>query len=314
MKSTLKNLIAILSTGYIFLYFSEHLFWARVRPDDSLLNWLTTWLAYSLSAYVFLRLVSYFRVRNIWALFLAGAVFGWLTEGVIVQTTYESLPLSISFTGLAWHALITVWLGWYALRKALLSSSMRTTVKLAALIGLGYGLWAINWWLEPDGGVATLREFAMYSFTITTLVILAYRLANWSLFTPIRWNKWITVAVASLFGFAFVFGAIPAVPISVLILPLLLGLCYWGLRLNRTSEPEESLLDSLTGPIPIRNLLALFVLPLTSTLVYALALSFNLKLQTNWLVYIITTPLGFFLFGYSLFKIWRRSKLNQPAA
>ena len=208
----LKNLTAILSTGYIFLYFSEHLFWARVRPDDSLLNWLTTWLAYSLSAYVFLRLVSYFRVRNIWALFLAGAVFGWLTEGVIVQTTYESLPLSISFTGLAWHALITVWLGWYAVRKALLSSSMRTTVKLAALIGLGYGLWAINWWLEPDGGVATLREFAMYSFTITTLVILAYRLANWSLFTPIRWNKWVTVAVACPVRIRFCFRCHPCRP------------------------------------------------------------------------------------------------------
>ncbi len=276
------------------MYFSEHLFWARVRPDDSLINWLSTWVAYSLSAYIFLRVVSYFRVRNIWALFLAGAVFGWLTEGVIVQTTYESLPLSVSFTGLAWHALISVCIGWYLVRKTLFSHNIWAAMKLAGLIGLGYGLWAINWWLEPDGGVATLPEFALFSFTITALVILAYGLANWSLSTPIRWNKWVDRGIAVLFLAYFLFVAVPAVPIAIVVLPILLGMAYWGLRLNRLVEPEGSLLDEALSPIQVNNLLALFALPLTGTLIYALALALNLKLQTNWLVYIITTPAGIF--------------------
>jgi hypothetical protein len=56
----IKNLLQVLSTGYIFVYFSEHLFWARLCPDDSLM--------------------------------------GWLAEKLVVQTAYEMLPLSISFT------------------------------------------------------------------------------------------------------------------------------------------------------------------------------------------------------------------------
>src|SRR4030095_14345516 len=140
----LKNTVQVLATGYIFVYFSEHLFWARVRPDASLGGWFGAWVAYSLMAYVFLILISHFRVRNIWALFLAGAAFGWIDEGIVVQTAYEMLPLSISFTGLAWHALITVWIGWYAMRKSLLFSATWSMLRLAITIGVFYSLWAIN--------------------------------------------------------------------------------------------------------------------------------------------------------------------------
>ena len=114
-----KRLLSVLACGYILMFYSEHLFWAHVRASDTLFDYLETWLLYSFLAFAFLNLIDHFRVQNIWALFLCGAVFGWLVEGVIVQTTYESLPLSISFTGLAWHALISVWVGWYAVRKAI---------------------------------------------------------------------------------------------------------------------------------------------------------------------------------------------------
>ena len=103
-----KQILGVLATGYILFYYSELVFWARAKPTDSLPNWISTWLAYSLLAFVFLAIVARFRVHTIWALFLAGAVFGWMTEGIVVQTTYEDLPLSLSFTGLAWHALISI--------------------------------------------------------------------------------------------------------------------------------------------------------------------------------------------------------------
>ena len=130
-----KNIVQVFATGYIFVYFSEHLFWARVRPDDSFGGWLGAWIAYSFMAFVFLVLVSHFRVKNIWALVRAGAAFGWIAEGVVVQTTYEMLPLSISFTGLAWHALLTVWLGWYAIRKSLRALEPLSALKLSAALG-----------------------------------------------------------------------------------------------------------------------------------------------------------------------------------
>ena len=115
----MRRLVVTLAAGYILVFYSESMFWARYRPgEDSVASYLVTWIVYSLSAFVFLSLVSLLRVRNIWALFLCGALFGWLTEGVIVQTMYDDFPLNISFTGLAWHALISIWVGWYGYCKS----------------------------------------------------------------------------------------------------------------------------------------------------------------------------------------------------
>ena len=304
MKS-LKNTLLVLSTGYIFVFFSENLFWARIRPDDSLKNWLSAWIAYSLMSFVYLHLVSYFRVRNIWALFLTGAIFGWLAEGVIVHTAYDQLPLSISFTGLSWHALITIMVGWYAVRKSLTSSNPFFTMKLATAIGLCYGLWATFWWLEPDGGVASLPLFSRYSLTITFLFILSCWLANWSSSERFLPNRRVTMLIYSLFVLYFLFITVPAAPIAIGILPVLLGLAYSGLFRNRMRDDREgSYIDDLQGPIPVWKYLGLLTLPMSAILVYSLAMSMRLSLHFNAVLYIITTPLGFIFFCISLYKTW----------
>jgi len=302
---TFKNILLVLSTGYIFVFFSEHLFWARIRPEDTLKNWFSAWIAYSLLAYIFLVLITHFRIKNIWSLFLAGAAFGWMGEGIIVQTTYEMLPLSISFTGLAWHALITIWVGWYTIQKAFLSSASFSTLKLAAIIGSCSALWAITWWLEPDGGVSSLTEYATFSFVTATLVIIAYRLANWSSSAPFAPNRWVTFFISTLFALYFLLVAVPAMPVAIVILPILLGLVYLGLQRNRKIEDQGSYLDHFNVHIPFWKFLSLLTIPITGVGIYALAMSLNLQWHTNWILYLITTPLGFILFGMSLFKIWR---------
>ena len=306
---TLKNFALVLATGYIFVYFSEHLFWARVRPEDSLPEWIGAWIAYSLMAFVFLHLVTYFRIVEKWSLFLAAAAFGWLAEGIVVQTTYESLPLSISFTGLAWHALITIWIGWYAVRRALLAPASSRTFGLFAVIGACYGLWAIAWWLEPDGGVATLAEFSTFILTITALVALAYGLANWGATEPFTPNRWLTRVIYALVLLYFAFVTIPATPIAIIILPILLALVYYGLRRHRPVDQSDSLLTTLAGRVPPLNYLAFFLLPLTAIAVYAVALTINLQWHTNWILYLVATPLGFVLFAVSLLK--KRQSANR---
>jgi hypothetical protein len=236
---------------------------------------------------------------------LAGAAFGWLAEGIVVQTTYESLPFSISWTGLAWHALITIWVGWYALRQRLTSDTLFGTLKLAVGIGACYGLWSIAWWLEPDGGVATLGEFSTFVLATSILVIVAYWLANWSAseaFTP---NRWVTRIVYGMFILYFLFIAIPAVPIAAIVLPVLLGLVYFGLQRNRKIERNDSLLVTRTGTGNPLNYLSLFAIPFTAILIYAIALTLKLQLEILWIFYLITTPLGFIFFVMSLFKIQR---------
>ncbi len=306
----LKSVLLTLSTGYILMYFSEHLFWSRIRPGDSITGWFATWIAYSLMAFIFLVLVSYFRVKTLWSLFLAGAIFGWIGEGIVVQTAYEMLPLSISFTGLAWHALIAVWVGWYAFQKSLLSSNPRSILKLSIGVGFCYGLWAINWWLEPDGGVSSVSEFAAFSFITTLLVILAYRLANWSSSASLILNRWIIIFISSIFLLYFCFVTIPAVSVAAIILPLLFGITFLALFQNRINESEGSFLDMYGERIPFLRYLSLFVLPATGVLFYALAVTLNLRWHTGWILYLITTPLGFLLFGVSLYKIRQRKSVS----
>jgi hypothetical protein len=301
-----KNLVLVLATGYIFVYYSEFLFWSRPRPGDSLAGWAGAWLAYSLLAFVFLTILGYFRVHSQWAIFLAGAVFGWLAEGVVVQTAYEMLPLSISFTGLAWHALITVWVGWYAVQASLHSPNRFAALKLSALIGLGAGLWAVSWWSEPDGGVTSLAGYAAFTFVTALLAVLAYALAAWSAAEPFAPNRWIVLVVAGLFVAYFILVAVPAAPLAVVILPLLLGLAFFGLWRSRRKETGPTLLERFAAPLPLWSYAGLLALPLASVAVYALALSLDLRWQTNWVLYLVATPLGFIIFGLSLYKTVRK--------
>ena len=117
MRRWTQKIVVVLATGYILFFYSERMFWSFLRPGDKTADLLLTWIVYSMLAWVFLLLVRQCRIAAFPALFLAGAVFGWLAEGVVVDTLYGNadnpFPASISFTGLAWHALISVGVGWY---------------------------------------------------------------------------------------------------------------------------------------------------------------------------------------------------------
>jgi hypothetical protein len=301
-----KHLTGILATGYMLMFYSELVFWAHVRPADSLSNWIQTWLAYSLLGFVFLSMLIHFHIRSKWALFLAGSVFGWLTEGVIVQTAYESLPLSISFTGLAWHALISVWVGWYAMRRAL-HTSLRRSLLLTATVGLFYGLWAIAWWIEPDGALTSPIDFAQFAFISTLLLILATWLADRTQAPAWTPSRPVEIIVAALFVLYFIFITVPAAPLALIILPLLLAIVYFALRRSKRFETQEELFSVSSVSVPLGRYLCLLLIPASAAAFYTAAYALSLRWQTNWLVYLVTTPLGFILFGVSLVKVWRQS-------
>ena len=299
-----KQLLGVLATGYILFYYSELVFWARVKPTDNLSEWAGTWLAYSLLAFVFLAVVARFRVHTVWALFLAGAVFGWMTEGIVVQTAYEDLPLSLSFTGLAWHALISVWVGWYAVRRALFSG-LKATLLVSAIIGLAYGLWAISWWVEPGEIPASALEFAQYAILSTLLLVFACWLYDRTIprfFAP---NRFVVIAAGILFLLYFAFIAVPAAPLASVLLPVLFLLIYLALRRNSKRETREPLHQCFSRTDQVWRYLGLLLLPVTAALVYAAAYYLGVRWYTNWLLYLITTPAGFILFFVSLIKVWR---------
>ena len=86
------NLVCALATGYILFAFSERMFWTVWRPGDRLAELIITWLAYSVAAYLFLAAVSSFRANDVWSVFLAGALYGWIVEGGLIHTLYGTEP------------------------------------------------------------------------------------------------------------------------------------------------------------------------------------------------------------------------------
>jgi len=204
------------------MYFSELAFWAKYdRVGMTPLECLSTWGVYSMLAFIFLAVVHRFRVRSVWALFLAGALYGWLGEGVFVQTMYDDFPINLSWTGLAWHALISVLVGWYLVRKVLLESKYVKTLALSGSIGFLYGFWAIFWWIE-NNAMTPLGEFSLYVLITTVLLILSYGVYDKIqpfTFKVTQVEIWFTVFIIALYFIFITYQANPFAPI--MLFPLL---------------------------------------------------------------------------------------------
>lgn len=307
VKAFLQRAVVSLCSGYIIVYFGEFVFWATPDRDGmDAVGLVAVWLMYSVMAYPFLWVVNHFRVHDPWAVLVAGAFYGWFEEGVVVQTTYGSpdtpFPMSISFTALAWHAPIDIWIGWYAMRRVLTQNRPMATLAWAAGIGLFYGLWGLFWWNEPPTPMKALLDagrkdlvalhFVLFAFGTTVPLILAYALLQRLgpiQFRPSAVERWGFGGLALLY-FAFV--TVPAAPRALWVLPPLLGLTFWGLVCNRRVETRPDVLEALPGPVKLWNYPLLLALPLVASVVYGVALAADLRVATNLVFYYTATPLG----------------------
>jgi hypothetical protein len=302
----LLNVVYALFTGYLLCYYSEWMFWAGRRLDTNPLEHIPTWLAYSFLAYLFLLTVRYFRVRSVWAMFLAGAVYGWLGEGVLVQTMYDSFPLNISVTGLSWHALISVLGGWYFMRKWLRSSTRNT---LLGSIGLGlyYGFWSSGWWVESPVN-DPLTQF-LYNMTLGIPLVVAYaglaRIGDNS-FSPTKFSMACVFTISLVY---FVFITILTQPLALLIFPPVMGIVLFTLYQNRKREPSE--VKPSPQQVPAYRFLMLLVMPLTMSAVYALNHIADFPIETLTPIYLVELLLGFLMLFISLYRVWKARNLSE---
>lgn len=290
-----------LVTAYILTFYSEWMFWSGRPPSPTFfLEAFPTWIAYSFITFFFITAVAYFRVGSVWAIFLCGALYGWLLEGVLVQTMYDAFPIQISFTGLAWHAFISVVFGWWYLPRRLRESR---AIISCLLFGLGLGLWSVGWWGEPDVAVAAPESIFLYNGFFGLLLIPAYML--WSRFKLVdfRPTRIEVISAGLLLTAYFIFITVLTQPLALPVLPPLLIIILWTLRKNRQHEPE---IQNEAAPITLKQSLPLLLIPVTASLVYAGALSIGLTFPGLQVLYTITMPLGFILFGISIYKIFFR--------
>ncbi len=297
----LTKAVVILANGYVLFFFSERVFWSFPRPNDSLAEMLVTWFAYSLLGWIFLILVRKYRIGTFLPLFLAGAVYGWIAEGVVVDTLYggptNPFPLSISFTGLSWHALLSVGVGWYVLPRALTAARPGKAMWISAVIGCCWGLWAVWWPNELGPGAAT----SVSSFAGHALVCSLLFMGSWMLLGRAR-SDWFQVGrletgiLAGLVAFVFLFARVPANLSAAWILPPLLLVTAIGLRRGAGREQQRDVIDSFVGRIPITRALTLILIPLAASATYAPFRLLDLYPATNILLYLVTMPLGFWFF------------------
>ncbi len=306
MKTTLRNLALALSSGYILTFYSEFLFYGQLNepgaPTPTAFDLLLLWGIYTLIAYLVMALIRRYRVADLPALLIVGAAYGWMLEGGVVATTYENLPWSLSFTSLAWHMPIDLLLGWFFIQRWLRQKPFTFNLRAAALTGLLWGFWAV--W---PAQIIPLHPawFVIFAFVTVGLLLAAYWVMGeigLPAFQPRRGG--LTLAGALFLGW-FVLNTASAMPIALILLPLLLSVCWWALRRNARLTSAPDLLDALDGKPRLANLLAWLALPLIAAIEYTLWAATGWQIPSNVIGYLITVPLGFGLFFWALWKIGR---------
>jgi len=213
--------------GAIALWGSEMFFWSAPQEPVNVISVGMTWFVYALCSAAALSLVLVTGIQGWRAMFLGGAVMGWLIEGVVVATAYDAFPFQVVWTPLAWHGLVTglVVLGlgrpegrWPAWRRAL----------TWGVVGVAGGLWA-SWWPLERGGMPGLATTVPYLVGLGLLVPLGHVALDRLVRVPVPSRRVLLVAPVLLLVGWLVRVVLAPSPLY-LVLPMVLGLTAWVMR------------------------------------------------------------------------------------
>jgi hypothetical protein len=219
-------------------------------------------------------------------------------------------PITIVWTGLAWHALIAVLLGWYAMRRAL-ARSFAHTLALAAALGLLWGVWALFW--ERQAPPVPWPPFLLHAAVATLVLALAYRAGQWFDAAGFAVSR-VDAAVLGVLVLAwFALVTVPTTGVWSLLLAALMGLAVLALRANGRRERRGDFLALLGQPFPWSRLLALAPIPVLATLAHEAGRAGAESPQTNLLVLAVTVPLGAIFFVVSLWVLLRERAPSADA-
>ncbi len=315
----MKPILYALAGGTILVYFSELVFYGEISLAGAnvfaqALDFGLMLGLYTLLGSLSLAIVHWARAKSLWALFLAGAVYGWLLEGVAVTTMYEEFPFQVHFTGLAWHAPLDFLTGWYLLPASLREKSPLKTCLMAGGLGLFWGTWMVGRWWDAGTPLAW-QDFTRFALWTTALLLPAIWLAGKGQEQGLHPPRWFGIAAAAFLAAWFGLGVVPKYPFALAVLPPLLGASFLGLYRNRKNEAGS---EPTRAPAPLRwqNLPGLLLMPVLASATYAIFLEAGARLPLNLVYYVLSSILGTGLFCLSLFKILkaRRQGNETPAS
>ena len=302
-----------IGASLVLFAFSERLFWAFFRPGDQPAELGLTLLAYALIAAWALAAMRLFRAYGPERVFLIGAMVGWLAEGVVVNTAYGAadnpFPLSVSFTGLSWHALFSILVGWRIFPRLLATGSRAQCARWFGGFGALWGLWATYYPYEELELATGLGAMAAHSLFIISLLMAGFGLMQGTWRTESRADRAVfgTLSLIAFAVYALVW--LPAMPIPAAILGLIFGGVLLAVIRSRDSAPSPDLwpafgwarLGYLAGAGGV------------ATAVFGLVTAVTRGLPTNIALYLITMPLGVLYLGRALYRL-RRSEVRPAVA
>ncbi|MEM6758317.1 MAG: hypothetical protein AAF601_02445 [Pseudomonadota bacterium] len=141
-----QRAILVIGLGALLVSVSEFWFYEVAAEVDR----IVILLAYGLLGYFFMAVMHRFHVHSFAGLVIAAALLGILIEGVPVAVVYSNPPFSIVWTSLAWHALITVGVGWLLVRFLLAQDQAWRAGALCSGLGILLGAWNAFMWNAQD--------------------------------------------------------------------------------------------------------------------------------------------------------------------
>jgi hypothetical protein len=209
---------------------------------------------------------------------LAGAIFGFVVEGVLTTVLYEDGPLPfLASLFVGWHGLLSLFCFWYLARKWLLERRRRSLAIGAAAVGLYWGFWSIVYRLPEatedfDQVFAVMEpgDFAVYSLVVGLVFAAAHWLIGYvwpTQFRPGRWGR--RGIVLLLLSYASL-AVLPLVPWAPVKFAVLVGGALWLLQRSRRFAPDEpSAIELLQGRVAINDVAILLIAPIAASFAYA---------------------------------------------
>lgn len=310
-----QRLMAVLGTALVLQFFSEFYFMnegpamqaARGLAALPELGAMTLW--YMLFASAFLIVLERFEVGTVAGLLLAGAVFGWVTEGVVVPVVHEAPPISFIWPSVSWHALVDVMGGWFLLRLAMRRLALPWLVVLFAGLGVVWAFWASWTWGPADTGevIFSPEDFGVIVALSATGWVIGTVLADLGAKGAVRASRLeigvTLLLICGLFGVTGLAYLPSAVALAVLVLVTLYALA----RARRGGGQTAGVLTPLAAPPPLRNYLALPVLPVAAVLTYPVVHAQRLAIPADEIIPLLLLT-GAVAFLWALFVAFRAGR------
>ncbi|MFV2002917.1 MAG: hypothetical protein ACC619_08030, partial [Paracoccaceae bacterium] len=283
-------------------------------------DFLTLGLFYALFAYVLLIVIDRCSVSTLATLMLAGAIFGWATEALIVPVSHEAPPVSWLWPAVAWHAPIDVIAGWFALRLAMrrLGAPLLTLVFVFA--GVLWAWWS-TWFLsetatgEAAGALAALSAAQFWGFALAAGAswIVGMILADLGATRGFRASRAEVILVGAVALVFLFFTALPFLPWSLGLMALI-TLTFAALARGARFQRGRAGILAPLAVAPARHTYVLAALmPLSAGLSYSLIAARDLAMPADL---VIPALLLFGLAAY-LWSLWRaftaRADADKPA-